>query len=39
MMAVMRGERELEFDDGEDAMNMKKYLRLLCDDISSERHR
>ena len=39
MMAVMRGERELEFDDGEDAMNMKMYLRLLCDDISSERHR
>ena len=39
MMAVMRGERELEFDDGEDAMNMKKYLRLLCDDISRERHR
>ena len=39
MMAVMKGERNLEFDDGEDAMNMKKYLRLLCDDISSERHR
>ena len=39
MMAVMKGERKLEFDDGEDAMNMKKYLRLLCDDISSERHR
>ena len=39
MMAVMKGERKLEFDDGEDAMNMKKYLRLLCDDISRERHR
>ena len=39
MMAVMKGERTLEFDNGEDAMNMKKYLRLLCDDISRERHR
>ena len=38
-MGVMSGEKKLEFNDSEDAMLMKNYLRLLCADIASERDR
>ena len=38
-MGVMSGEKKLEFDNGEDAMLMKNYLRLLCADIARERDR
>ena len=36
---MMSGEKKLEFDDSDDAMLMKKYLRLQCEDIARERDR
>ena len=36
---MMSGEKKLEFDDSDDAMLMKKYLQLQCEDIARERDR
>ena len=36
---MMSGEKKLKFDDSDDAMLMRKYLRLQCEDIARERDR